>query len=148
MVKKILLAIDGSKHSIKAAEYAKELARQAKAEVTILNVGPIPLVYLLNYHPTMIEPDILPKEVEERIKEQGEAILKQALEIFKKSKVRVKIHFQYGHPAETICEFAENNKFDLIIVGSRGLGELKELFLGSISNKVAHICHCPVLIVK
>lgn len=148
MIKKILLAIDGSKHSKKAISYAKELAGQINAEIVLINIGPVPLIYLLNYQPTMIKTDILPKEVEERIKEQGESVLKQARELLKKTNIKVSTHFEYGHPAESICEYAEKNKFDLIIIGSRGLSEFKELLLGSVSNKVVHMCHCPVLVVK
>lgn len=149
MFKKILLAVDGSNQSLKAAEYTKNLAALIKPEkITILNVGSVQTIYLMNYHPSMIEPDILPQQVEDRIKEQGEKVLQDALEIFKGANLQIKTQFQYGHPAETIADFAQKENFDLIIVGSRGLSELKGMFLGSVSDRISHLCHCPILIVK
>jgi nucleotide-binding universal stress UspA family protein len=53
-----------------------------------------------------------------------------------------------GRPAEKIVETAKKGMFDLIVVGSRGLSGFKEIFLGSVSNRVADKAHCPVLIVK
>lgn len=148
MINKILLAADGSSSSIKAARYALEFAKQTNASVTILNVGPIPIMNLMTYHASMIEPDVLPQQVEERIKEHSEKILRNALEIFKDSPLKVDTHFDYGHPAETIVQYAQDNGYDLIVIGNRGLSEIKSLFLGSVSDKVIHMAHCPVLVVK
>ncbi|MFH1452725.1 MAG: universal stress protein [Armatimonadota bacterium] len=148
MIKKILLATDGSASSLKAAQYALQLAGQTKASVTILTAGPVPIMDLMNYHPSMAEDDILPKQVEERIKQAGEKAIDNTLEVFKGSKIKVDTHFEYGHPAEAIASYAANNGYDLIIIGNRGLSEIKSLFLGSISDRVLHIAHCPVLVVK
>ncbi|MCW2277192.1 universal stress protein family protein [Heliophilum fasciatum] len=53
-----------------------------------------------------------------------------------------------GNPAYAICEYAEEHNMDLIIIGSRGMGEIKSLLLGSISDRVLHLAKCPVLIVR
>ena len=53
-----------------------------------------------------------------------------------------------GHEAEEIVGFAAEKKFDLIVIGARGLGSVKEVFLGSVSNGVLHKSKIPVLIVK
>ena len=53
-----------------------------------------------------------------------------------------------GRPADKIVETAKEGMFDLIVIGSRGLGGIKEFFLGSVSNRVADKAPCPVLIVK
>ena len=52
-----------------------------------------------------------------------------------------------GHPAEVIVRLAETDGFDLVVLGSRGLGGVKEFLLGSVSNRVSHHARCPVLIV-
>ncbi len=52
-----------------------------------------------------------------------------------------------GHPAETICRIAEDEKHDLIIMGRRGLSGVSSFFLGSVSDKVTHHAVCPVLVV-
>jgi len=55
---------------------------------------------------------------------------------------------EYGDEGGTIVSFAQKNNFDLIVIGSRGIGKLKEIFLGSTSNYVIHSSKIPVLIVK
>ncbi|HKU33473.1 MAG TPA: universal stress protein, partial [Candidatus Nitrosotalea sp.] len=54
----------------------------------------------------------------------------------------------YGNDSWEITEFAASKKFDLIVIGSRGLGALKEAFLGSVANTVVHKSKIPVLVVK
>jgi len=148
MINKILLAVDGSSSSDKAARYALSLAQQTNSSVTVLNVGPMPVMDLMNYHPSMITEDILPQQVEQRIEEHSQKILDKAAEVFKDSNIKVDTHFEFGHPAETITQYASENNFDLIVVGNRGLSEIKSLFLGSVSDKIIHMAHCPVLVVK
>lgn len=55
---------------------------------------------------------------------------------------------EYGDEGSTIVSFAQKNDFDLIVIGSRGMGKLKEVFLGSTSNYVVHSSKIPVTIVK
>lgn len=148
MINRILLAVDGSSSSDKAARHALSLARQTSSSVTILNVGPLPVMDLMNYHPSMITEDILPQQVEQRIEEYSQKILGKTLEVFKDSNIKVDTHFEFGHPAETITQYASENNYDLIVVGNRGLSEIKSLFLGSVSDKIIHMAHCPVLVVK
>ncbi|MCY8631696.1 universal stress protein, partial [Bacillus spizizenii] len=54
----------------------------------------------------------------------------------------------HGEPGPTIVSYANENQFDMLIVGSRGLNSLQEMVLGSVSHKVAKRANCPVLIVK
>lgn len=148
MINKILLAADGSSSAEKAARYTLSIAKQTGSSVTILNVGPVPIMNLMNYHPSMIGEDILPQQVEQRIEEHSQKILDKTLEIFKDSNIKVETHFEFGHPAETITQYASDNNFDLIVAGNRGLSEIKSLLLGSVSDKIIHMAHCPVLVVK
>lgn len=148
MINKILLASDGSTSAIKAAHYALLFARQINATVTIIYAGSQPAVNLMNYQPSMMEEDILPQEVERRIRENAEKILAATSEVFAGSEIKVDAHFEYGHPAETIVQYASDNNFDLIVVGNRGLSEIKSILLGSVSDKIIHLAHCPVLVVK
>ena len=75
------------------------------------------------------------------------------MDIAKKvKKINLKTRFSTklleGRPADKIVEIAKQESFDLIVIGSRGLGGIKEIFLGSVSDRVADESHCPVLIVK
>jgi nucleotide-binding universal stress UspA family protein len=54
----------------------------------------------------------------------------------------------HGDPAKTILSIADEDNIDLIVIASRGHGEIQALLLGSVSNKVAHMAHCPVLLVR
>jgi nucleotide-binding universal stress UspA family protein len=62
--------------------------------------------------------------------------------------VRVSSTILEGRPADKIVEAAKEGGFDLIVMGSRGLGGVKEFFLGSVSDRVADEATCPVAIVK
>jgi nucleotide-binding universal stress UspA family protein len=54
----------------------------------------------------------------------------------------------YGDPKSDTIDFMKQNNFDLVVIGSRGLGGIKETFLGSVSNTIVHKSHVPVLVVK
>jgi nucleotide-binding universal stress UspA family protein len=66
----------------------------------------------------------------------------------KKPKLKVSTKLVKGTPVDAIVETAKKEKFNAIVVGSRGLGGVKELFLGSVSDGVARKATCPVIIVK
>ena len=53
-----------------------------------------------------------------------------------------------GDPARVIIEYAEQHDIDMIVIGSRGLGDLKGMLLGSVSHKVAHLAECSCITVK
>jgi len=55
---------------------------------------------------------------------------------------------EFGVEGQTIVSFADYNNFDLIVIGSRGMGKIREVFLGSTSNYVLHTSKIPVLIIK
>lgn len=137
-IKKILVPIDGSKNSFRGLDYAIYLARQCGSTVTGLNVIPFyPKSLLLT--PISYEKELINK----------------AKEFMTKAKIRCAqngIAFNEkimdGHEVEEIMAFATEKNFDLIIMGARGLGSVKEVFLGSVSNGVLHKSKIPVLIIK
>jgi len=77
-------------------------------------------------------------------------VLSEALKKVKKIKpnLRVSTKLVEGRPSNKIVETAKEGNFDIIVMGSRGLGAIKEFFLGSVSDRVADEATCPVLIVK
>jgi nucleotide-binding universal stress UspA family protein len=72
--------------------------------------------------------------------------LKRAKEL--KPDLKISTVLKEGRPADEIVKTAKEENFDLIVMGHRGLGRVKEFFLGSVSDRVADEAHCPVLIVK
>jgi nucleotide-binding universal stress UspA family protein len=112
-------------------------------DITILCVTEIPNnLFNLNNR------DITPASFEYSSAEAVNRLLSSAAEFFTMDGFQVRTISKYGHPATVICEMAQYEGFDLIAVGSRGLGAVQGLFMGSVSSKVAHMATCPILIVK
>ncbi len=145
---KILLATDGSEHAQKTIQPVIELGKSLKADITILSVvESIPLgeYYLIGKASNAKKSvEITEKHLEDRALK----ILEKTERDFQEKNIVVKTLLKKGHPADTICKVVEEGRFDLVVVGSRGLGGLRELILGSVSNKVAHCVKTSVLIVK
>lgn len=148
MIKKILVAFDGSQSADRALDFALDLAEKYSAEIMILNVFDVP-------NPSLVMRGMVfaPESTEKYIEELRGSHGKILLEAFKKSKkfspkIKVSKKLLEGRPADKIVETAREEGFDLIVLGSRGLGGIKEVFLGSVSDRVADEAPCPVLIVK
>lgn len=139
MFKHILLAVDGSDHALRATEIAAELARSMKAELrVVVAYEPIP--------PYLGEPN-LQSAINARLKD-AEEILQKAEGVMGKVPVKVQTDILEGNPAEAIIEVAKTWECDVIVMGSRGLGRLAGMVLGSTSQKVVSHAPCPVLIVR
>jgi nucleotide-binding universal stress UspA family protein len=139
MFSKILLAADGSEHSLRAAKVACDLARAVKAEEirVVVAYDPIP--------PYLGEPN-LQHAIDARLLE-AEAILKAAVdEVGEFSGIHTEM--LEGSPAEAIIDVATTRNSDLIVMGSRGRGRIAGAVLGSNSQKVVSHAPCPVLIVR
>ncbi|MFD2043265.1 universal stress protein [Ornithinibacillus salinisoli] len=138
MFKKILFAADGSEHSMRACEKALELASyNQNSKVDILYV---------------VDPKHSKDEVLNSWGKDATAIRKEKLELIvqkaKQSEVNFEVVFLHGDPGPTIVNYANKNRFDAVVIGSRGLNTFQEMVLGSVSHKVAKRVNCPVLIVK
>jgi len=147
MFKRILVPIDGSEHSTKAADKAIELARAFKAELILLHVArkydlPDQLKdYIKAEHLTahdMLAIDEATRRVIADVKAHAEA---QGIK-------KIKTVFREGKPARSIVDYARKAQTDAIVMGSRGLSELESVLLGSVSHKVATLADCTVMIVK
>ncbi|WP_175615620.1 universal stress protein [Piscibacillus halophilus] len=139
MYKKILLAADGSDHSIRTAEHAAELAlRQEDAQITI--------IYVIDGDTS--KHDVLEIGDKQTVEAKRQERLKPIEEKFDLVDLDYTIEIRRGDPGPTIVKFANEEHFDLVIIGSRGLNVLQEMVLGSVSHKVAKRAQCPVMIVK
>ncbi|MEM0196420.1 MAG: universal stress protein [Desulfurococcaceae archaeon] len=152
MIKKILVAFDGSEHAYKALDFALDLAEKYSATVTIINVFQAPIIPMAGYL-TEGELYAYPATYDDFVKElkvAHEKMLSHALKRAKRLKPNLEVStlLKEGRPADEIVKTAKEENFDLIVIGHRGLGRVKEFFLGSVSNRVADEARCPVLIVK
>jgi len=140
-IKKILVPLDSSKNSLRGLDEAISLARQCHATITAIYAKYYPPGFVL--HPLgLIGIDF---------KKVGKKFLDPAKTIAAKHG----IHLIYkiigsGDPRYDIVRFAHSrkNKFDLIVIGARGWGIVKDLFFGSVSNYIVHKSKIPVLVVK
>jgi len=138
-VKKIVVAVDGSKQSVKALAWALDLAAKYDAEVTTVTVVKPP-----EFSPTISEVDEFYTDAENHCRPMLEKLRQQGKEQY----IDVKTEILRGHPAESIVKYAYDNKADLIITGTRGLGGFKNLVIGSVAQKVVTYSKIPVLVVK
>ena len=140
MFNHILLGVDGSAHALHAAKTAADLARNMKSDTLRIVVAfdPVP--------PYLGEPN-LQTAISARMKE-ADIILQKALEAVGEIPGEVRTEILEGSPAEAILDVANTRKVDLIVMGSRGIGRLKGLLIGSQSQKVVQHAPCPVLIVR
>lgn len=143
---KILLASDGSDNALRAAEHVLGLmALTPEIEVTVLVVNEV-LEKMKHYSP--LRPPIIIAEVEEFFKEKSQESLDKTIAVFNERQVSAEGVIKYGHPAKEIVELAEKGDYSQIVIGSRGMGSLKGIILGSVSSKVIHLASVPVTIVK
>lgn len=137
-IKKILVPLDGSKKSFEGLNEAIYLARQCNATITGICVIPL---YTIDLGRLLTS---LKKESEKEVKK----FMSKAKTISAQNGVVFYEKILYGNEAWEITEFASYKKFDIIVIGSRGMGALKEAFLGSVANSVVHKSKIPVLVVK
>ena len=140
MFKKILVPIDGSDIALLATKYARNLAEKYDSSVTLVHVIKNP-AYIL---PDTVIPPLLIKDLESN----GKNVLAKALEVFSDFGGRVNTLLEYGHPGIRIVDIAKEKDYSLIVMGRRGLSDIKGLLLGSVSNYVLHYASCPTMIIK
>lgn len=145
--KKILVAIDGSPLSDKAAEEAVRMAAgnpsQFKSKVYAVLVLPnVPRNTFTDFVPS--KPITETKEWEELRQRIFYVIEKNAAE----AEIPLEAKVVYGDPAEELINFAAREEVDVIVIGSTGKGFLKRKLLGSVSDRVARHARCSVYIVR
>lgn len=148
-IKKILVTIDGSENSMKAAEYAVSLVKKYDAELTILYV----LYSELGFAYSNLLGVTTPKAIEDVLDTQKKDVQKWFDEIRSKlanTKIPVtdKIIVSVSSIVGEIVGFAEKEKMDLIILGTRGRTGFKKLLLGSVAEGVVNHSSCPVMVVR
>jgi nucleotide-binding universal stress UspA family protein len=149
LIRNVLVGVDGSENSDRALDFALDLAEKFGASVTILNVSeslamsgvpqesfayPSGSTAVLAKDLRAIQNEIISKNVS-----HARAV---------KPNLAVSSMLKEGDPALEIVNAAKDGGFDVIVVGHRGTGRMRERLLGSISEKVAHNAPCPVVIVK
>ncbi|EKN70877.1 UspA domain-containing protein [Neobacillus bataviensis LMG 21833] len=141
MFNRILVAIDGSIMSEKALKSAFNFVKERYSKISVIHVEK-------NIEIT----EGMPKATIDRIyseqSKESEDLLHQATALAENEGIEIEVQLVMGEPAIQIVKKAEERNYQLIVMGSRGLGNIKGLMLGSVSQKVTQLSHCPVLIIK
>ncbi len=146
MFETILVPADGSTGSFEALRKAIELQKICNSELLIITV--FRHHSLLEASMSMVRPE-QPENMDDILrdyaKEIAEACKQFALD---EGSPNVRAFVKSGQPARTIASFADDHGVNLIVLGSRGHGDLDGLLLGSVSHKVTSLANCPVMVVK
>ncbi len=139
---KVALAIDGSRCSLRATRFLIGLIGGWEGtEVHVVNVQP-PVRYA----------DLLPVETQQLVeqwnRESGEDATAASRELFAAAAIPCHVHVVVGDPASAIVKLARALSCDLIVMGTRGMGAVAGLALGSVATKVVHLADKPVTLVK
>ena len=154
MMKKILATIDNSPRNQAVLETAISLAQATGAKLMLLHIlseadVDYPILPTYVYYAVLKGKD---DTVFHRTFDEYERREEEFLRDLARKAIAAGVDTEYtqlsGIPGETICEIASNWSADLILVGSRGLKGMKEMFIGSVSNYVTHHAPCSVLIVR
>ena len=149
---KIMVAIDGSKESMHAANYAIGVAKRYDSILVILTVLPQEIRY--DYEIDQVDPEIPMTPVKgvvelSRMEIEGKwftGIKKNAMA--SNVKIETEILLEDKSVVSNIIEYSEKQNVDLIVIGTKGKTGLKRLLLGSVSQGVLAYAHCPVLLVR
>ena len=137
---KILVPLDGSNYSKKALSYAVSIGKKYGSKLMLVHVVISPLyAYTEGFVMT---------EHEKKLEDEGNSILEKGLEYTKSEGIEAESLLAKGHPSEEIASIANEEKYDLVVMGSRGLSGIKAFLLGSVSERVSRFAKCPVMIVK
>lgn len=141
MTSKILVPVDGSENSLRAFERALAIAKSTGAQVAaVLVIETPPTVY--------VESQKLLDQLLQNFRKESAKVLDRYEDIAEKEGMKIESVVMEGDPASNIVAYVEKGGFDMIVMGSRGLGKFRGMVLGSTSRKVLQNAKCPVLIVK
>ncbi|MES2946983.1 MAG: universal stress protein [Pseudomonadota bacterium] len=139
---RILVAIDGSETALRAIGY---VIKQCSGNKTALEIHLINVQYPVHGG---VSAFVDSAQIKEYHREEGEKALVPARALLDTADVPYHSHLFVGEPAETITRYASESACDQIVIGTRGLGAVSSLLLGSVATKVIHLADIPVLLIK
>lgn len=138
-VRKILVPTDFSAPSREATEYALELAGELGASVSLFHSIQMPV-----FHVAALGGYVAPPSVFEENAQLG---LRMWVDDSQYPDLQIDRHYEFGHPVTRITRFAEENDFDLIVMGTHGRGMAAHMLLGGVAERLVRSAPCPVLTV-
>jgi nucleotide-binding universal stress UspA family protein len=142
-VNNILVPVDFSNYSGKALAYASEIAQSYKAQLQVLHIIEETMHPAFSVTGKSSIFDLVPG-IKDDSRKRAEKMIKE----FVLDKVKSKVFIQGGRAASDIIKFANENSTDLIVIATHGLTGLEHMLMGSVTEKVVRMAHCPVFTVK
>jgi len=142
LFQRILIPIDGSQLSLEAAKQGVYIARKLESKVVFLYVIDVRMIQTSSL--TGTDPSIL----KTRLRNVAERYLNEAAKLAEEENVTFQNQIREGLPAEDILKEIEEEKIDLVIMGSKGMSGAHRVIIGSTAEEVVRWSPCPVLIVK
>ena len=140
-MRKLLIPVDGSKNCDRAIGHVINLAKEhAPVEVHLLNVQPPFSGDIATF--------IDKKTLDDFREEQGTKVLQSVRAALDDAEVAYTSHIGVGDIAETIVSYVREHNIDEVVMGTRGLGSIGSLLLGSVATKVIHLSPAPVTLIK
>ncbi|HXT84406.1 MAG TPA: universal stress protein [Verrucomicrobiae bacterium] len=148
-ISNILVTIDGSEHSFRAAEFAIDLAKFYKANLFAITVTYIPESKHISQK-DVISKSLIEDNINNNAVKNAEDWFERFINQAKENDIQLKTELINSvRPVDyVIIEYAEEQKIDLIIVGTRGRTGFKKLLLGSTASSIVTYAHCPVMVIK
>ena len=141
-MRRLLVPVDGSKKALRALKYAAAQSRHGAVVLHVINVGPP----LDDYG--MVRAHVTPQQHQKAMKTRAAQVLGRATRGLRGTRVRCVTHSVIGDAATAIVAAASRLRCESIVMGTRGMGALGNLILGSVANKVIHRATVPVTLVK
>ena len=138
-LKKIMVPVDGSQYSIRAADYAANLAKHMDSEIL--------LIHCHKSFPNVLGEPYFQKAIDKILKKSHQ-LLDPYKKIMQDAEVSFVDRILEGPAAKAISEVATIEKIDMIVMGSRGRNDLEGLLLGSCTHRVLKTAPCPVLVIR
>lgn len=148
---KILVALDRSPSTESVFNQALAIAKQEQADLILCHCLPIEhsiTPYANLYGEELLSLSAVFRENFEKQRQEVEEWLKESCQTAEKQGIKAKWIWKMGEAGRILCDLAEEEKVDLVVIGRRGLRGITELFLGSVSNYVLHHVTCSVLVVQ
>jgi nucleotide-binding universal stress UspA family protein len=146
---KIIVPMDGSDYSFKAAEYAIDIARRYESEITLISI----VASRVRYGASSgifgaIPPSYLKRYENEAKKWFNRVLVKVKNEGSKVKKIKTDVITTPLSIVSTILQYAQKDDADLIVLGTRGITGFKKMLVGSVASGVVAYAHCPVLVIR
>ncbi len=140
-MRSVLLPVDGSKHAFAAAMYLIEFVKtHGPIDIHVVNIEPEPLQWQTHG----LEQEV----IEAQLLSRGTLAMKPVMDAFSQAGIKCDTTVKFGDPAPTIVTLADEIGCDTIVMGTRGLGGLAALALGSVTRKILHLSKLPVICIQ